>query len=155
MESIESGLAPAHGQPPTATSKHYLVYMVTSIGMPRNHIAIFVETHESGPGTGYIYQVSGNIQQGMFHNHRPGARPEEDKDSFFLSKELLGQVSKQRYDDGEFKRVCDSIGPPPKQFDGRKKIDPNKPLRRCGEWAEDGVNKLREVALLIDTPPSD
>jgi hypothetical protein len=40
----------------------YLVYLVTSAGLPRDHVAIFVEAHELGRGTGY--QVSGNIQQG-------------------------------------------------------------------------------------------
>jgi hypothetical protein len=43
----------------------YLVYLVTSAGLPRDHVAIFVETHELGRGTGYIYQVYGNIQQGQ------------------------------------------------------------------------------------------
>merc|ERR1711939_750346 len=68
---------------------HYDVFWVESAGMPINHVAIFVETHELGPNTGHIFQVSGSIQGGMYHNHRPGKKPEEDEQSAFISKRLF------------------------------------------------------------------
>lgn len=120
-----------------------------SVGIPINHEAIFVETHESGVGTGHIFQVSGNIQQGMFHNHHRGSRPEEDETSVFVSKSYLGKVRRTDYDNGCFRDVCDNMEPPPKQFDGPKRLFPGKKLRRCGEWAKDVAQKLREENILL------
>lgn len=134
----------------TQSHASYLVYLVTSAGMPLDHIAIFVETHELGPGTGHIYQVSGSIQQGMFHNHRPGDRPEEDRNSAFVGKALLGKVNVADYGNGRFRQICDGLQPPPKQFDGPKRLFPGKKLRKCGEWAQDAVERLKEEGVLVD-----
>ncbi|OAP54430.1 hypothetical protein AYL99_11531 [Fonsecaea erecta] len=130
-------------------STTYNVFWVESAGMPLNHVAIFVETHELGPGSGHNFQVSGSIQLGMFHNHRPGKRPEEDEQSAFVSKRLLGTVSRAVYDDGTFRRVCDQVEPPPKQFNGPKKMFPGKKLVRCVEWAEDAIKKLTWEGILV------
>lgn len=126
----------------------YDVFWVESAGMPRNHVAIFVETHELGSGTGHNFQVSGNIQRGMYHNHRPGKKPEEDEQSAFISKRLLGRVSRADYDNGNFRQVCDLVEAPPKQFEGPKRLFPGQKLRRCVEWAEDTINKLRSEGIL-------
>ena len=128
---------------------HYDVFWVESTGMPRNHVAIFVETHELGPSTGHLFQVSGNIQQGMYHNHRPGKKPEEDEKSPFFSKRPIGRVSTAVYDDGNFRRVCDLVEAPPKQFNGPKRLFPGQKLVRCGEWAEDAIEKLKMEAILV------
>lgn len=131
-------------------SEYYNVYWVESSGMPRNHVAIFVETHESGLDTGHNFQVSGNIQQGMYHNHRPGKKPEEDEQSAFFSKRVIGKPPKSVYDDGQFRRVCDLVEPPPKQFNGPQRLVPrSKPLRRCGEWAGEAVKRLRSEGILV------
>ena len=127
---------------------YYDVYWVESAGMPRNHVAIFVETHEIGPATGYNFQVSGNIQQGMYHNHRHGKKPEEDEASAFVSKRFLGRVSRATYDGGKFRQVCDQIEPPPKQFEGPRRSFLGKKLVRCSEWAEDAVKKLTSEGIL-------
>ncbi|KIW16226.1 hypothetical protein PV08_06277 [Exophiala spinifera] len=127
----------------------YDVYWVESAGMPRNHVAIFVETHELGPGTGHNFQVSGTIQLGMYHNHRPGKKPEEDEQSAFVSKRLLGRVPRAVYDDGTFRQVCDRVEPPPKQFEGAKRLFPGRRLIRCGEWAEDAVGQLKSEGILL------
>jgi hypothetical protein len=116
--------------------------------MPRNHVAIFVETHELGPNTGHNFQVSGNIQQGMFLNHRSGKKPEEDGQSPFFSKTFLGKVSREVYNNGTFRQVCDQVEAPPKQFEGPKRLFPKQKLRRCGEWAEDAVKKLKSEGIL-------
>lgn len=133
------------------------VYMITSLGMPRNHEAVFVETHhpekekekDSSSGKGYIFQVSGNIQQGMYHNHHAGTKPEEDKTSVFVSKEFLGRVARRDFHEGRFRRVCDGVEAPLKQFDGHKRLFPGVRLRRCGEWAREVVKKLREENILV------
>ncbi len=127
---------------------HYDVFWVESAGMPINHVAIFVETHELGPNTGHIFQVSGSIQGGMYHNHRPGKKPEEDEQSAFISKRFLGRVSRAVYDDGDFRRVCNLVDAPPKQFNGPKRLFPGQKLIRCGEWAEDAIKKLRMDGVL-------
>jgi hypothetical protein len=132
----------------------YKVYKVISVGMPIDHVAIFVETNNAEAGHGYNYQVSGSIKQGMYHSHRPGPKPEDDKDSFFMSKELLGVVSKAAHDDGKFKDICNAVDPPPKQFNGPKRIDPSVPLWRCGEWVTKAIHKLREEGVLLDQSTS-
>ncbi|KIW25598.1 uncharacterized protein PV07_08764 [Cladophialophora immunda] len=131
-------------------AQHYDVLCVESAGLTaQNHVAIFVETHELGPGTGHIYQVSGSIQLGMFHSYRPGKKPEEDEQSVFVSKRVLGRVSKAVYDDGTFRRVCDSVAPPPKQFNGPKRLFPGTKLIRCGEWAQEALEKLKLEGILV------
>jgi len=42
------------------------VYLVDSAGMPRDHLAIVVETDLPTAGAGFSFQVSGSIQQGTF-----------------------------------------------------------------------------------------
>jgi hypothetical protein len=126
----------------------YEVFGVESAGLPMNHVAIFVETHELGSSTGHGFQVSGNIQQGMWHNPRPGKKPEEDEQSAFISKRILGIVSRAVYDNGTFRQVCDLVEAPPKQFEGPKRLFPGQKLIRCGEWAEDTVKKLRSEGIL-------
>jgi hypothetical protein len=68
------------------------VYLVDSMGMPRNHQAIFVETHEDGDKTGYLYQVTVNLQTGMIHEHRKTIQPEMIN-SFGDLKQLIGTVT--------------------------------------------------------------
>lgn len=85
----------------------------------------------------------------MFHNHRPGKRPEDDEQSAFVSKRPLGRVRKQVYDDGTFQRVCDGVEPPPKQFDGVKRLVPKTKLVRCGEWAGMVVARLMGEGVLV------
>ncbi|KAF7587109.1 hypothetical protein BBP40_007700, partial [Aspergillus hancockii] len=69
-------------------STHHPVYLAES-GLPRDHHALFVETHEAGPSTGHIYHVKGNIQEGMIFEHRVAAEPPEEMPGF-CGKEMLG-----------------------------------------------------------------
>jgi hypothetical protein len=121
----------------------YAVYLVTSIGAPRDHHAIFVETNKDL--TGYIYQVTGNIQTGMIYGHRSSNRPEEDSTSF-LAKTYIGKVSQADYD--RIQPVIEAIPPPSKQFDGPKRINPGVPLRRCQEWTEEAIGALIDNGIL-------
>lgn len=84
----------------------------------------------------------------MYHNHRPGKKPEEDEQSAFASKRLLGRVSREAYDAGKFRQVCNLVEPPPKQFNGPKKLFPGQKLIRCVEWAEKAIEELKSEGVL-------
>lgn len=126
----------------------YNVYLVDYIGMPRNHHGIFVETHESGDKTGYLYQVSGSIQTGMVHEHKRARQPETSS-SFGGLKNLLGIVTLDNYQ--YMRSTCDNIPPPEKQFNGPKRIYPNIPLRRCQEWTNEAIEAL--ISQGVIEPP--
>ena len=113
--------------------------------MPRNHHCIFVETHEDGPKTGYVYQVTGNIQTGMIHEHRKAEQP-EISNNFGGLKRLIGTVPSNNY--VNIRIAVNSIPPPKKQFDGPKKIYPNEPLRRCQEWTNEAIQTLIDRGIL-------
>jgi hypothetical protein len=108
----------------------YNVYLVSNIGAPRDHHCIFVETNDDE--SGYIIQVTGNIQNGMTFG--------------FVGKEHIGTVSKDKYN--EIQRVAETIETPKKQFDGPKRINPKEPLRRCQEWASEAVQALKDAGVL-------
>lgn len=53
----------------------YTVYLVASVGMPREHHAIFVQ--ENGDSAGRVYQVTSNIQSGISFKTKRTGKPEE------------------------------------------------------------------------------
>jgi hypothetical protein len=61
----------------------YQVFLVESLGAPRNHHALFVETNVTD-GSGYVFQVKGDIQRGMDYEAKQGCKPEESHT--FVSK---------------------------------------------------------------------
>jgi len=87
------------------------VYLVDFMGMPRNHHGIFVETHEDGDKTGYLYQVTGNIQTGMIHEHKKAKQPEMSN-SFGGLKQLIGTVTPNNY--VYIRSVVNGVPPPKK-----------------------------------------
>ncbi|KAH8423579.1 uncharacterized protein LDX57_001339 [Aspergillus melleus] len=123
----------------------YATYRVAEFGLPRDHQLLFVETHESGPRSGHIYHVIGNIQEGMTFNHRPGGPPEEEPS--FATKDLLGRVAVADY--SRFLAVCEAIPVPKKQFQGAKRLYPSEPLRRCGEWADEATKALVDEGVIV------
>ncbi|KAH7386889.1 hypothetical protein DE146DRAFT_586009, partial [Phaeosphaeria sp. MPI-PUGE-AT-0046c] len=106
----------------------YNVFLVSYVGAPRDHYAIFVETNSDL--SGYIFQVTGDIQRGMSYGHKQAKRPEES--ASFVSKSFIGTVSEVNY--AQIQPTVEAIPPPKKQFNGPKRIDPNVPLKRCQEW---------------------
>lgn len=120
----------------------YPVYRATSLGAPRDHIALFIQTNLDDH-TGYIFHVTGTIAQGMSFDHKEG-KPEDS--ASFLSKTCIGTVA--HTDFPRVQTVVNNIPPPAKQFDGAKRIDPSKPLRRCGEWAEEAIQALKDEGIL-------
>jgi hypothetical protein len=119
----------------------YQVFLVSYLGAPRDHQAIFIETNSDK--SGQIFQATGNIQNGMTYESKPGKRPEDS--ASFVKKELLGTVTTANY--SRIDAVCKQIPPPAKQFDGPKRINPNVPLRRCQEWTQEAVQALKNEGI--------
>lgn len=121
----------------------YNVYLISSLGAPRNHHSIFVET-DPVTSSGHIFQVVGNIQTGMSFGHRPEKGPEYWID--FVSKQLIGTVSHVNFP--RIQPVVESVEPPRKQFDGPKRLYPTEPLRRCQEWTAEAIRQLKDEGVL-------
>lgn len=120
------------------------VYRVEYIGVP-NHEAIFVETHESGPGNGHLYHVVGSIAEGMRYDQKPAKKPEESI-NYADVKTFIGTVRVANY--ASVDTVCKTIPPPKKQFQGPRRLYPREPLRRCGEWATEAIQALKDEGVL-------
>ncbi|KAH0371108.1 hypothetical protein KCU65_g2164, partial [Aureobasidium melanogenum] len=118
------------------------VYLVISAGAPRDHHAIFVETKPDS--SGQIFQVTGNIQNGMSYETKSDGRPEDSLS--YQGKTLLGTVTAADY--SQIDSVCRTIPPPPKQFQGAKRLNPQEPLRRCQEWTADAIDILRSRRII-------
>jgi hypothetical protein len=130
------------------SSDYYKVYRVEYQGKP-NHVAIFVETHEAGLGSGFLYHVEGNILQGMVYRPKRAYRPEDSASFVPGTKVLIGRVAVTNYP--YVNVVCQAISPPGKQMDLRgRKLNPNVPLRRCGEWVDEAIIALRDRRVLVN-----
>ncbi|SPJ73849.1 uncharacterized protein FTOL_03579 [Fusarium torulosum] len=122
---------------------HYPVYLVESLGVSRNHHALFFQTNSDG--TGSLFNVIGDIQSVMNFEASELSKKREESQTF-VSKSQLGWIKA-----GDLHRVeaiCRSNPPPAKQFDGPKRIDKTKPLRRCQEWTSENVASLRAEGIL-------
>lgn len=121
----------------------YTVYLVESLGNTLNHHAIFVET--KADGSGEVFHVKGNIQEGMSYEAKSIAEtPDESLE--FISKAVIGRVKAENLH--IFKSICSANPPPEKQFNGPRRINKNKPLRRCQEWASETIAQLRAEGIL-------
>lgn len=129
-----------------STDTTYPVYLLSEIGAPRDHHSLFVLTSPSTQ-TGFKYQVSGNIQIGMFFNHKTSS-PSQDIE--VLSQELIGQVSKEIYDSGRWRELIESVEAPGKQFDGPKRLVRIGEVRRCQEWTREVIELLRKEGALVE-----
>jgi hypothetical protein len=115
----------------------YKVFTVEFLGQPNkaNHVAIYVETKpksDTHEGSGIKYHVVGTILLGMEYTR-------ETSQNYMLSPEyvdgadhLIGRISET--DIPLLEEICKSVPPPAAQvaLNGRR-LDPSKPLRRCGE----------------------
>lgn len=119
------------------------VYLVEDLGVPRNQQAIFVQLDEKKLN-GVLFHVTGNIQEGMKYETRPTECPEES--ITFQGKSFLGWVLTT--DLPRINDVCQSNPAPEKQFEGAKRINPTKPLRRCQEWAAETLSALESQGIL-------
>ena len=124
----------------------YQVFCIESIGAPRNHRAIFVEL-DATAGSGNIFQVTGNIQEGMMYEVKQNLKPEESHE--FLTKIFLGWVDRKDY--SRINDICCSIPPPKKQFEKNKRLYPGEPLRRCQEWTREVIQAFENEGILRQT----
>lgn len=122
----------------------YQVYLTIETGIPLDHHALFVETHEAGPQTGHVYNVQGEIQNGMVFEQKTTEEPENSPT--FADKKLIGTVSHADYP--RFLAVCQTIAVPKKQFEGAKRLYPKEPLRRCQKWAREAIEALVEQGVV-------
>ena len=136
------------------------VFTVEFLGQPNkaNHVAIYVETKPKSDireGSGIKYHVVGTILLGMKYTC-------ETSGDYMLSPEyvegadrLIGRISES--DIPLLEEICESIAPPAAQvaLNGRR-LDPSKPLRRCGEWVQEVVAKalaervVKKVEVVAD-----
>jgi hypothetical protein len=115
----------------------YPVFLVESLGAPRNHQSLLVEIHSK---RGTIFHVTGNIQEGMVFEVKDTDTPEQCSPTF-ISRSEIGKISSSKL--SLFKQICEANPPPTKQFNGPRRLDPTKPLRRCQEWTLETINALR------------
>ncbi|KAF1346563.1 hypothetical protein BDV97DRAFT_300568 [Delphinella strobiligena] len=127
----------------------YKVFKIYEISLDpdphRGHHAIFVE-EDSKTGIGRVFQVTGNVKQGMTYESKPWPKPEDYP--AFRHKELLGLVSTTSF--SKIGEVCAAIPPPEKQYEGRKKLRPEKPLWNCQDWTTDAVAALIAAGVLTE-----
>lgn len=116
------------------------------IGLPWDHYALFVKTHEAGPQTGHIYNVQGDIQSGMVYEAKATEEPE--KSPVFAEKKRIRTFSKD--DHPRFVAIHQNIPAPKKQFKGARRLYPKEPLRRCQDWAEEAVDALVEQKVVLE-----
>jgi hypothetical protein len=120
----------------------YPVYLVSSVGAPRDHHKLFIEKSKNGYGS--TFQVTGNIQEGMEYQCNLYERPEDSVT--FIEKSYIGTVDEGSL--GRISNVLENIPPPSKQFDGAKRINPTEPLRRCQEWTNEAIQALKDEGIL-------
>ena len=122
----------------------YRVFHVYYHGTP-DHEAIFVETHENGTDSGHLYHVTGSILMGMTYEHKRARRPEDSAE--FHEKSYIGRLKQSDY--GRVDLICRGVSVPGRQLDLRgRRLDPTKPVRRCGEWTADAIQDLRNHNVL-------
>lgn len=119
----------------------YNVYRVASVGFPRDHHSIFVETQDDQ--SGWIFEVVGNIQNGMIHRDTEAKKPELSVT--FQEKVLIGKIVAANFH--QIKPICESVPAPKKQFDGAQRICPEEPSRRCQEWTKEAINALHNAGI--------
>jgi hypothetical protein len=129
---------------PSPPAGCYRVYHVLSLGEP-SHESIFIETHELGQSSGHLYHVIGSILNGMTYEDKATENP---KDSVSFEKMSFIGVTLSS-DIPRFESVCQSVEVPGRQLDLRsRRLDPSKPLRRCGEWTADAISALHQQGIV-------
>lgn len=142
--------ASTHPQPipidrtPSPPAGCYRVYHVLFLGQP-SHESVFIETHEQGQSSGHLYHVIGNILNGMRYEDKTMRDPKDS--ASFEKMSFIGIILSS--DIPRFEAVCRSIEVPGRQLDLRsRRLDPSKPLRRCGEWTADAISALHQQGIV-------
>ncbi|KAJ8132048.1 hypothetical protein O1611_g1571 [Lasiodiplodia mahajangana] len=117
------------------------VFLVEYLGSARNHHALFVR---SNGNDGQLFHVRGDIQRGMTYETKASRAPEDS--ASYVGMRQIGWVSSSNL--GQLDAICRSNPPPEKQFNGPKRIDPRRPLRRCQEWTAESIEMLESAGVL-------
>ncbi|RAL03165.1 uncharacterized protein BO80DRAFT_423137 [Aspergillus ibericus CBS 121593] len=130
----------------------YPVYTTEEIG-ERNHIAIYIETvPDAAPQAirGRLYHVVGTILMGMTYAPRDTPDPETIPGHVPGSKKKIATIAKD--DLIRFEQECCEVVPPPtaQVTISGKRLDPSKPLYRCGGWIEDVKKMAFEKGIFKD-----
>jgi hypothetical protein len=129
---------------PSPPAGCYRVFHVLYLRVP-SHEAIFIETHEIGNLTGHLYHVVGNILEGMKYEDKEIQNPTHS--ASFEKMSFIGVMLSS--DIPRLDAVCRSVEIPGKQLNLRsKRLDPSKPLRRCGEWTADAISALHQQGIV-------
>ena len=101
--------------------------------------------HKGCRETGDLYHVTGNILAGMKYESKPFKNPRDSPN--YEGGTRLGTISAAKY--SQVNGICESVPVPGKQskLNGHR-INPNAPLRRCGEWVDDAIALLRARGML-------
>ncbi|KAF2115202.1 hypothetical protein BDV96DRAFT_575066 [Lophiotrema nucula] len=93
----------------------------------------------------------GDIQNGMEYESRQIPQ-KPDLSNTFVSKSHLGWVKVE--DLSRIDSICRANPAPAKQFNGPRRINPNKPLQRCQEWTSETIGILRVEGILRNSSSS-
>jgi hypothetical protein len=130
---------------PSPPAGSYRVYHALDIGVQRSHQSIFIETHELGKSTGHLYHVVGSILEGMKYEDKETKDPRHS--ASFEKMSFIGVILSS--DIPRFEAVCRSVEVPGRQLDlCSRRLDPSKPLRRCGEWTADAISALHQQGIV-------
>jgi hypothetical protein len=117
----------------------YNVYTAEYIGSP-NHVRLYVET-DSSKKMGLVFHVIGNILMGMTYEKKIDERP--DTSATYVDNSMVRIGSVEATDLARFELACEAVPVPGKQLTlNGTRLDPSKPVRRCGEWVQDAKEKL-------------
>ncbi|KAK3938134.1 hypothetical protein QBC46DRAFT_441455 [Diplogelasinospora grovesii] len=132
---------------------HYPVYLaVFDRRQHLKHRGIYVGTEdEKDKEKGYLYHTVGSMGSGFTFEVKQVKHPAYDRK--FISVQQIGWIVKAKLE--EIKTVCETIPPPPKQWDGKKRLVPRRRLRHPQHWTADALEALRQKGIVEDLGPSD
>jgi hypothetical protein len=138
-----SDLAKEKSKLPSSPSS-YAVYRVEEAGQP-NRVFLFVETHQDEPGSGIVYQVTGDLKTGMKYERKKAKQPE--KSPTYASKSRIGTISAAKL--GDVHLNCLWVPAPEAQLkpDGHP-MNPFAPIRGSDEWVSEVVKSLKTKCML-------
>lgn len=67
----------------------------------------------------------------------------------YVSMTQIGSIKVEDLD--RVDSICSANPPPAKQFNGPKRIDPTRPLRRCREWTTETIGTLKDDGILLES----
>nr|OQO19660.1 hypothetical protein B0A51_10969 [Rachicladosporium sp. CCFEE 5018] len=139
-------------QSPAKSPIHFNVYTAEYAGRP-NHVAVFVETQESGGHSGRLFQVVGSVVRGGGGMRYEDKRAHNPVDSHSYAEGSLRKIGiVAQADLGRFRAICQAVPVPGPQLNlNSTLIDKSKPLRRCIEWTAEAVLALQEAGVLHST----